>query len=1322
MQRSVHPYAQQAKPPPPVPSAPSPSLPTSQLPSTAHPPPLAGLPPLPYQQGTRLRPSASSTAPSTFAQSVPSASSSAERLRGSSFPASSRHDPSRSNPFDDVQWTRPPAMRRQSSGPGSTAGGTVSRRIVVGQDGREREETREERRARKESERAARGGADEGSLRRRDQDLPPPPIPSSSIPLAPPIASSSATQPSNAANPKDPPSTSSKSVLTIALQRAQSAVLLDSANNFSAAISAYSQSVRLLKEVMARVEDGSREMERKLSSGGAREGESQEEYEKRRVRYEKKEKAKLDEARRLRVIHDTYEDRIRMLVQMGTPLPPNTILSPSIASLATASPQTSLDASASGSPALPTASSAVLPNGTTPRSSAPALPSPALSSHSFAGSTHSTSSGGTATRPPSMVYRRHRADREVRDDTHEQGRRSVALAGLPTVSTPPTSFARTSESSLVEAVESASDDGAEGIGAAMLVPSTSSAEGGEEGRSGRETPLRQQPSPQIGSLPVFSPFSGAVERAAGVGGTGLGVSGAMEGDQTRLAVSPRPGSPGSADSQATPTGTAVATPQTATGPSPLSSYTHSRSTSSSSGPPPSGALPPVPPSAFLPASSSAHSLRSTTSVSEDEQPLYSALSQTGLSSGWPSSTIPALPHPYSASSNDLPTLHEDGSAAVDGERTRRPSFASLAMRRGSSASALTSTSDATFRGGPFPLTSAGAGGESMRRAASAQSAGSNTTLEIRPRPSRSASLAGSAAMGLSLSSQSMRSQGSQQSLRGPGGAALVNSSVGEGSIIQRRQLRSPQPGEQPHYEQQNGGALPPPAMIVRAPSSEVERLASAAEQFAGAPGGAGVSKYAGAGSGYSASTLPGRLRALSQPGSKRPKLQSFESEQIPARPPLPPLLSQANRSVSSSHTTQHGHGPSASVSSSASNGASRKGSVPTPTSLYAPQQLPSLGRSNSSSSIGSSTSSAHRQQQQHGAAYPNGGGTDSPSSGAFPPHRSPILHHGHHPSLYGPPSATSIPPPTLAPRETSLSVPPARRPFHLMRLLVATIPSSSQPSSTGGGYLSEKLFVPSQIWTTQAGSKLLYIETKVRMLDLLSTGLDALERAGKGLLLVPLGSSTASRAAREEAGRFSRELEAFEGLAEGIQSTLGKKLGAGVVGVPGGGIGGGVGGVGGGAGGSGYAGSVGGTGGLADRDSRTGRKGSTASFSAWSNKLSMSLNRVTNGVSLDSQATYVDAIAKVFKQAQYLDHHLSHLFPSPPSPTSPTSPSSPGPLDDPSTNAYALLPPQERHRLERHLRRASEFFGTVICRFVLRDTGVLLDKYVKRGGAWLSAE
>ena len=62
------------------------------------------------------------------------------------------------------------------------------------------------------------------------------------------------------------------------------------------------------------------------------------------------------------------------------------------------------------------------------------------------------------------------------------------------------------------------------------------------------------------------------------------------------------------------------------------------------------------------------------------------------------------------------------------------------------------------------------------------------------------------------------------------------------------------------------------------------------------------------------------------------------------------------------------------------------------------------------------------------------------------------------------------------------------------------------------------------------------------------------------------------------------------------------------------------------------------------------------------------------------------------------DHHLSLLL------SASTSDS------QDATTAYTLLPLAERHRLERQLRRASEFFGTVICRFVMKDLGMLLDK------------
>jgi hypothetical protein len=41
--------------------------------------------------------------------------------------------------------------------------------------------------------------------------------------------------------------------------------------------------------------------------------------------------------------------------------------------------------------------------------------------------------------------------------------------------------------------------------------------------------------------------------------------------------------------------------------------------------------------------------------------------------------------------------------------------------------------------------------------------------------------------------------------------------------------------------------------------------------------------------------------------------------------------------------------------------------------------------------------------------------------------------------------------------------------------------------------------------------------------------------------------------------------------------------------------------------------------------------------------------------------------------------------------------------------------------LELCTRHASEFFGFYICRIVLADVGLLLDKYLKRGTEWVLA-
>ena len=88
--------------------------------------------------------------------------------------------------------------------------------------------------------------------------------------------------------------------------------------------------------------------------------------------------------------------------------------------------------------------------------------------------------------------------------------------------------------------------------------------------------------------------------------------------------------------------------------------------------------------------------------------------------------------------------------------------------------------------------------------------------------------------------------------------------------------------------------------------------------------------------------------------------------------------------------------------------------------------------------------------------------------------------------------------------------------------------------------------------------------------------------------------------------------------------------------------------------------------------------------------------------SLDSPATYVSGLTRLFLLAQLLDEHTRALVASPPSPL------------------YGSLPLDIRQALELRLKRSSEFFASVVLTFVVRDLSQLLDKYVKKGEKWLA--
>lgn len=586
------------------------------------------------------------------------------------------------------------------------------------------------------------------------------------------------------------------------------------------------------------------------------------------------------------------------------------------------------------------------------------------------------------------------------------------------------------------------------------------------------------------------------------------------------------------------------------------------------------------------------------------------------------------------------------------------------------------------------------------------------------------------------------------------GSGLVSSSTAGGTISQRRlAATTPIAGDEYHSNKRDQQDRLAATIVVRAPSQESYRSSGQSQVQAPSYDEFGSRSQAAGGGGTGASgygSFPGRLRALSQPSQKRPKLPlntdgpwnpestSFNSSSPPSAgsPPVPPLLSQAPPASLNTTVSQRHHSPSLSISSN-SNAGTRKPSVSTPTSLNAPAFPSTLGRSNSSSSVGSSASGRYSDRSMP-PPVPSTTSTSLHSNYQVPP--SANYGNGAIPAHR---SSTNT-------KETVLSFPPVRRPFHLMRLVLATMPSNpnaTSPSTArssvislapsgsnmvqqagggGGGYLSEKLYVPCQIWSIP-GSKLVSLETKVRMMEIVLSSLSQLSLMGQSLLSPALANtarnsgSGGERWCVEEAARFLKELENFEGVVEGVQNTLSKKLGGGLIHPTGGGIGHSTfndkefGGFGTGAGGGAAHSAKDTGGGVGSANGKDAKKGSTSGgqFSSWSSKFQRGLDRVTNanGVSLDSQTTYVETIGRLCRQSQFIDHHLALLL----SASSSSSPQTEG-------SAYALLPLSEKHRLERQLRRASEFFGTVICRFVMKDIGLLLDKYVKRGGAWLSGE
>ncbi|WPH00161.1 Hypothetical protein R9X50_00298400 [Acrodontium crateriforme] len=300
------------------------------------------------------------------------------------------------------------------------------------------------------------------------------------------------------------------------------------------------------------------------------------------------------------------------------------------------------------------------------------------------------------------------------------------------------------------------------------------------------------------------------------------------------------------------------------------------------------------------------------------------------------------------------------------------------------------------------------------------------------------------------------------------------------------------------------------------------------------------------------------------------------------------------------------------------------------------------------------------------------------------------------------PRSPDICPPGLEPCPESFLL----RPFWLMRSMGSTI---THPK---GGFMSEKLFVPREVWQTR-GVKLKSVEEKIANCDLLTAALGRLA-----------GVDT------YDADALMEELQGFEEVMERVQVVLAKRLGS-EVGV------------------HGVAGMFNAaptpvssapstqdtTAGAEKTKSKESGK-SSSYLSSWRKLRSKSsgapLNHgFTGGNSTDKEKDkslmasvpmtafvaverrgqkrevkntaydgpnreYMSSLARLFDAAQVLDQVARQV-------------------EDPG-----LKHSSPTHvGLELSIRHAAEFFGFYICRFVLADIGTLMDKYLKKGSEWV---
>lgn len=300
------------------------------------------------------------------------------------------------------------------------------------------------------------------------------------------------------------------------------------------------------------------------------------------------------------------------------------------------------------------------------------------------------------------------------------------------------------------------------------------------------------------------------------------------------------------------------------------------------------------------------------------------------------------------------------------------------------------------------------------------------------------------------------------------------------------------------------------------------------------------------------------------------------------------------------------------------------------------------------------------------------------------------------------------------------------RPFHTMKQLSKSIEK--------GSYLTQKLFLPKDLWHQNVGgSRLSAVDTKIRMVDLMSTSMDNVENYGQFLLHEMSFNQSGTTAIH--VAKFVKSLDEVESVMTEVQHTLNKKLGnldgssgpsSSSTGGPASGVGGG------------NAGGTSGSSIMANSSSggTLGKRSNLNTFNALSSKLSKSINHMVahnSKSTTDSPIVYIEGLSRLFNKSQILGDHLSALLETrhhiqsgelSQDLTITTNASGGGANGAYATGMPMGLPPMEigysglqeemQTMIEFRLRKMSEFFANVVLRFVLHDLTILVDKSVKR--------